>query len=188
MMAIRLKAPSIRTLLDVCAATLWTPVLPILCRQLGICQVPETCVSMDIHRPRLQSSRLGTLLIPIAQTWDSTHYVVKEDTSVYGGLNLISGYGIHSSLDEALTTAEKCTGGAFMTFVGNTTALIPFTVGGSEGQKYAVFDSHALSATGALDETGTSVLTYHDTLADVSAHYRASASTPCLILTSCSTV
>ena len=93
---------------------------------------------------------------------DSTHYVVKEDTSVYGGMNLISGYGIHLSLDEALATAEKCTGGAFMTFVGNTTALIPFTVEGLEGQKYALFDSHACSATGAcmrLDETGTSVLT-----------------------------
>ena len=46
---------------------------------------------------------------------------------------------------------------------------------GSEGQKYAVFDSHACSATGALDETGTSVLTYHDPLADVAAHYRAYA-------------
>ena len=85
---------------------------------------------------------LGTLLIqkPKLGPWlemsdvlapflvDSTHYVVKEDTSAHGGLNLISGYGIHSSLDEALATAEKCTGGSFMTFVGNTTALIPFTV------------------------------------------------------------
>ena len=35
---------------------------------------------------------------------DSTHYIVKEDTSVYGGLNLISGYGIRSSLDEE----EQC--------------------------------------------------------------------------------
>ena len=30
-------------------------------------------------------------------------------------------------------------------------------------------------STGALDETRTSVLTYHDTLADVAAHYRAYA-------------
>ena len=73
----------------------------------------------------------------------STHYVVKEDTSVYGGLNLISGYGIHSSLDEALATAEKSTGGSFMTFVGNTTDLIPFTVEGSEGEKYAVSDNRS---------------------------------------------
>ena len=62
-----------------------------------------------------------------------------------------------------------------MTSVGNTTALIPFTVEGSEGQKYAIFDSHARSSTGALDETGTSVVTYHDTLVDVAAHYRAYA-------------
>ena len=132
---------------------------------------------------------LGTLLIqkPNLGCWlemsdilapflvDSAHYIVKEDTSVYGGLNLISGYGIRSSLDEALATAEKCTGGAFMTFVGNTTALIPFRVEGSEGQKYAVFDSHARSTTGALDETGTSVLIYHNTLADVAANYRGYA-------------
>ena len=59
---------------------------------------------------------------------DSAHYVVKEDTSIYGGLNLISGYGIHSSLDEALATAEKCTGGVFMTFVGNTTAFSLFMI------------------------------------------------------------
>ena len=62
-----------------------------------------------------------------------------------------------------------------MTFVGNTTPLIPFTVEGSEGQKYAVFDSHARSGTGALDETETSMLTYHDILADVASHYRAYA-------------
>ena len=59
-----------------------------------------------------------------------------------------------------------------MTFVGNTTALISFTVEGSEGQKYAIFDSHARSVTGALYETGTSVLTYHNTVA---THYRAYA-------------
>ena len=132
---------------------------------------------------------LGTLLIlkPNLGCWlemsdilapflvDITHYVEKEDTSVYGGLNLISGYGIRSYLDEALPTAEKCTGGAFMTFVLNTTALIPFTVEGSEGQKYTVFDSLARSMTGAQGETGTSVLTYHNTLADVAAHYRAYA-------------
>ena len=62
-----------------------------------------------------------------------------------------------------------------MTFVGITTALISFTVEGSEGQKYAIFDSHARSSTGPLDETGTSILTYHNTLADVAAHYRAYA-------------
>ena len=62
-----------------------------------------------------------------------------------------------------------------MTFVGNTTALIPFSVEGSEGQKYAIFDSHARSSTGAPDETGTSVLTYHNTWADMAAHYRAYA-------------
>ena len=132
----------------------------------------EAVHTLIIRKPNLGHwLEMSDVLAPILV--DSTHYVVKEDTSVYFGLNLISSYGISLDLDESLATVEKCTGGAFIIFVGKTTALIPFTVEGSEGQKYAVFDNHARSATGALDETGTSVLTYHNTLADVAAHYRA---------------
>ena len=180
MMAIRCKAPSTRTLVRFCAATCG-------CQCFPSCAVSLAYAKFQRHVSRWTPNDLdfvltagdtvlGTFLIQKRNLgrWlemsdilalflvDSSHHVVKEGTSIYSGLNFISGYDIRSSLDEALVTAEKCTGGAFMTFVGNTTALIPFTVEGSQGQKYAVFDSHARSMTGTLDETGTSVLTYHN--------------------------
>ena len=68
---------------------------------------------------------LGTLLIqkPNLGCWLEMSDVLAPflvDTSIYGGLNFISGYGIRSSLDEVLATAEKCIGGAIVTFEGNT--------------------------------------------------------------------
>ena len=192
-MAIRSKVPSTRTLLDSVPQLVDASASPPVSSAWNVLSSRDMCLD-GLPLTSNSSSRpgdaiLSTLLIqkPNLGRWpemsevlapflvDSAHYIVKEDTSIYGGLYRISGYGIRSSLDEVLATAEKCTGGAFMTFVGNTTALIPFTVEGAEGQKYAIFDSHARSATGALDETGTSMLTYHDTLADVAAHYCAYA-------------
>ena len=181
MMAIQCKAPFTRTLLDSMPQLVDTSAYHPVASAWHIPSSRDMCLVFMTG-----DAILGTLLIqkPNLRCWlemsdvlasfleDSAHYI-KEDTSIYGGLNLISGYCIRSSLDEALVAAEKCTGGAFMTFVGNTTALFPVTVEGSE--KYAIFDSHARSSTGVLDEIGTSVLTYHNTLADAAAHYHACA-------------
>ena len=94
-----------------------------------------------------------------------------EDTDdVLGDVDIVSGEfidtGVYSTLESGLEKVFRNNTTCFLTLGSNTCAII------RQDERYAIFDSHARSADGMIDECGFSVVLYFSNIQDVCKHIR----------------